>query len=164
MGLVHRVTSRFVAQSLVGGGIIGGRSIAVFITRGLVFILVLVILLVPTPREDCKDVEGSSVLVARSTGLAVLVARRGIVTDRGSITVARLLVLVLVVLILIFVTEGPSAGTVRGSIPRAGSSVSGTGGTVPIALGSVTIAWGSVTIARSSITCAWGGIIVRGGW
>merc|ERR1712105_158948 len=67
----------------------------------------------PHPREDGKDVEVSSVLVAWSTGLAVLVARRGIVTDRGSITVARLLVLVLVVLILIFVTEGPSAGTVR---------------------------------------------------
>merc|ERR1719382_156822 len=135
MGLVHRVASRFVAQSLVGGGIIGGGPVAVFITRGLVFVLVLVILLVPTPREDGKDVEGS----------AVLVARRSIVTDRGSITVARLLVLVLVVLILIFVTEGPSAGAVWSSIPRAGSSVSGTGGTV-------TLAWGSVTIARSSIT------------
>jgi hypothetical protein len=122
---------------LVGGGIIGGGPVAVFITRGLVFVLVFVILLVPTPREDGKDVEGSSVLVARFAGFAVLVARRGIVTDRGSITVARLLVLVLVVLILILVTEGPSAGTVR-------NSVSGTGGTVPLA-------WSSVTIARSSI-------------
>merc|ERR1711934_646534 len=144
MGLVHRVASRFVAQSLVGGGIIGGGPVAVFITRGLVFVLVFVILLVPTSREDGKDVEGSSVLVARSAGFAVLVARRGIVTDRGSITVARLLVLVLVVLILILVTEGPSAGTVWSSIPRAGGSVSGTGGTVPLA-------WSSVTIARSSI-------------
>ena len=115
---------RFVGESLVGGGIVGRGCIAVFITRGLVFVLVFVILLVPTPREDGKDVEASSVLVARSAGLAVLVARRSIVTDRGSITVARLLVLVLVVLILIFVTEGPSAGTVWSSIPGAGSSVS----------------------------------------
>jgi hypothetical protein len=128
---------RFVAQSLVGGGVIGGGPVAVFITRGLVFVLVFVILLVPTSREDGKDVEGSSVLVARSAGFAVLVARRGIVTDRGSITVARLLVLVLVVLILILVTKGPSAGTVR-------NSVSGTGGSIPLA-------WNSITIARSSI-------------
>ena len=39
---------RFVAQSLVGGGIIGGGPVAVIIARGLVLVLVLVILLVPT--------------------------------------------------------------------------------------------------------------------
>ena len=133
---------RFVGERLVGGGIVGRGCIAVFITRGLVFVLVFVILLVPTPREDGKDVEASSVLVTRSAGRAVLVARRSIVTDRGSITVAWLLVLVLI-LVLIFVTKSPSAGTVWSSIPRAG---------------------GAVAIAWSSITCAWCGIIVRGGW
>ena len=107
---------------MVGWRIIGRGSIAVLITRGLVLVLVLVILFVSTSREDGEDVEGSPVFVAWFAGLAVLVARRRVVTDRGPIAVTWLLVLILV-LVLVFVAKCPPASAVWSSIPRAGDTV-----------------------------------------
>merc|ERR1719494_212264 len=95
-------------------------SIAVLITKGLVLVLVLVILFISTSGEDGEDVEGSPVFVAWFAGLAVLVARRRVVTDRGPIAVTWVLVLVL---ILVFVAKCPPASAVWSSIPRAWDTV-----------------------------------------